>query len=1009
MKINSGPHGGGRKSFMSWVGTLVLGSLVTLGSAYAAPPEAGTEIGNQALARYIDSGGTQQESKSNNALTIVQQVGAFTLVDNNTKSASAGNTVYMPHTLTNTGNGSDKFKLSVAETLAGAPPFTKIAIYADANGTGLPSGTALCSTDMTPACTTGFEQTVAGNGGVFRFVVAYSVPPTATGTWTSKATVTAAAGTTSLYPSNNLTVTNLDTVNLTDGTAFSVTKSLSLPGVKAPGGVDWPKAITGGPPSAASCSTTWSAALSSAPGCTYAVYTISFTNTGAKDGAFSVRDTLPAGLTYVTGSGVWSGNGGVALSETATTGAVVYSVTGSTVRATVAKVAVGQQGTLSFVVLVNSTAKPDGSNTANVAYYGSGDCPTAGSAGDSCTTTPTNKVPFTPSVVYGVVAASTDASPVKDASTPPAISTAQNNLVTQPTVTPNGSVRFSNFIINTGNAVDSFNIKAVSDPAQSPYPTGTRFDLFKPDGLTPLLDTNNDGVPDTGPLDPGASYVVVVKAILPPEAIVGSGPFNVLITATSVAGGQSVLDSVWDQVGKVVLAAGVDLTNTAAGTGSGLVGNGDLGAGPSPNPTMTLGTTPGVPVGFPLFIKNTDSQNNTYQLNASSSASFPGSLPASWTVTYYAAGTSCVPTPPAATMPAQLTQPVAVAAGAQLQVMACVTPATTATTDVVQPIYFQAVSTTVASSGFIVSDVLQDAVDVKPAKFKKLLLTSSQTGQVATPGSVVYLHTLSNAGTQTCGTTGANAVINPGSYCVANANPKGCAITDPATVSASTLLSLSKALLSSGLVAGTPASYQLTITNQGSRSSATSLDVYDTLPVGLRYQSAAGAACTVLSDTAAGQTLKCTLSSANGIAAGSSAAFTVQATPQASLVGQFVSNRARIDSSGANAVQSPASCAGDGSPDLARRGAGRSCRPAGRPPCRWAARWRSWPRWAGRQSGARLADGGWLPGHPSWASSNPSAPGRRRPDAIDPRPPGRPPPRSPGRPPRSADCRPVPG
>lgn len=191
---------------MSWVGTLVLGSLVTLGSAYAAPPEAGTEIGNQALARYIDSGGTQQESKSNNALTIVQQVGAFTLVDNNTKSASAGNTVYMPHTLTNTGNGSDKFKLSVAETLAGAPPFTKIAIYADANGTGLPSGTALCSTDMAPACTTGFDQTVAGNGGVFRFVVAYSVPPTATGTWTSKATVTAAAGTTSLYPSNNLTV-----------------------------------------------------------------------------------------------------------------------------------------------------------------------------------------------------------------------------------------------------------------------------------------------------------------------------------------------------------------------------------------------------------------------------------------------------------------------------------------------------------------------------------------------------------------------------------------------------------------------------------------------------------------------------------------------------------------------------------------------------------------------------------------------------------------------------------
>lgn len=757
MKINSGPHGGGRKSFMTWVGTLVLGTLVTFGSAHAAPPAAGTEIGNQALARYIDSGGTQQESKSNNALTVVQQVGGFTLVDSNTKSAAAGNTVYMPHTLTNTGNGSDKFKLSVAETLAGVPPFTKIAIYADANGTGLPSGSALCASDGATACTAGFDQIVAGNGGVFRFVVAYSVPPDATGSWTSKATVTATAGTPALYPSNNLTATNLDTVNLTTGAAFSVTKSLSLPGVKAPGGADWPKAITGGAPSAATCSTTWSAGLGSAAGCTYAVYTISFSNTGAAAGAFSVRDTLPDGMTYVTGSAVWSGKGGVALAEPTTTGDVIYSVDGKTLRATVANVAVSQQGTLSFVVLVNSTAKPDGSNTANVAMYGTGSCP-AGPTVDTCTTTPTNKVPFTPSTVYGVVAASTAANPVKDASTPPAVSSDQNNLVIMPTVNPNGSVRFSNYIVNTGNGTDSFNIKTTNDTTNG-YPAGTRFDLFKSDGLTPLLDTNNDGVPDTGPLEPGANVVVVVKAILPATVSVGAGPFNVLVTASSIASANLTLDSVWDQVTKVVQAAGVDLTNSAAGTGSGLVGNGDLGQGPSPNPTLTLGTTPGVAVAFPLFIKNNDTQDNSFTLNASGTNAFPGSLPASWTVSYYAAGTSCVPTPPATAMPAPVTLPLAVAAGAQLQVVACVTPGANAVTNVIQPIYFQAISTSNGSTGFPVSDILQDAVDVKPATFKKLLLTSSQTGQVSTPGSVVYLHTLSNVGTQTCGTGGFNVTV----------------------------------------------------------------------------------------------------------------------------------------------------------------------------------------------------------------------------------------------------------
>ena len=47
--------------------------------------------------------------------------------------------------------------------------------------------------------------------------------------------------------------------------------------------------------------------------------------------------------------------------------------------------------------------------------------------------------------------------------------------------------------LHTGNAIDKFNISVV---AGNTFPAGTSFQLFKSDGATPLLDTNNDGYLD---------------------------------------------------------------------------------------------------------------------------------------------------------------------------------------------------------------------------------------------------------------------------------------------------------------------------------------------------------------------------------------------------------------------------------------------------------------------------------------------------------------------------------
>lgn len=724
---------------MSVTALSVAAALVT---SYAlAVPAANTRIGNQASASYLDPNGQSQIATSNLVETVVQQVGAFTLTSDNTKSAAAGNVVYMPHTLTNTGNGTDSFDISVSEPVDGIE-FSRIEVFADANGDGLPdSTTPLCSSAGAPLCSVGFTSSVAGNGGVFKFVVAYTVPGTATpAIWPSDvATVAAdvnpASPVFATYTSTN--IINNDTVNLTDQAAFSVTKSLQQPAVAAAGGGAWPVALTSGLASpAAGCSTAWASGLTA--GCTYTVYTLRYTNTGGAAGDVSISDALPTGFTYVDGSAVWSSAPGTALGDA--TGnvddpaGITYESVGGTIRGTVAGVGPNVSGTVSFVVLVNSTALVDDSNTRNVANYSPESC----SDPLTCATATTNPATFDVLATYGVIAAdSTGITTPDDVEDNP--TQASPNLVIQPTVVAGGSVSFPTYVTNAGNATDSFNITLGS----SNFPAGTTFSLFKADGVTPLLDTNGDGTPDTGPVVAGAETIVVVRATVPASTPIGSGPYSALMSADSVGDTTTAAtgdDAVWVQVSQVVGSL-VDLTNTAAGTGSGVVGNGDLGPGPSPLATSTNITPAGTGTTFPLFVRNNDTVANTYALDASQSPTFPGTLPSGWTVTFHAAGGVCGdPT---------ITN-IAVAAGAQGQVVACVTPPATAAI-ATQNIYFQVKAQSAASNGGFPVDAKLDAVTVSVPSLLAWSLVPDNTGQVAPGGSIVYAHTLSNTGNQVCG------------------------------------------------------------------------------------------------------------------------------------------------------------------------------------------------------------------------------------------------------------------
>jgi uncharacterized repeat protein (TIGR01451 family) len=733
---------------------LTLTFLFGSSGALAAAPPANTVIGNQASATYLDPNGASQLATSNLVQTTVLQVGSFNLDTKttvttdvvNTKTGAAGATVYAPHVLTNTGNGPDTFTFTVT---APASPngFSKVEVFSDANSDGLPDSTAALCTVVPGAVCNVSAQTVAGNNGTFPFVVAYSIPNTATAaTFTSpvSATVKATAGTPALYAAGNLTAADVDNVNLTNLAAFNATKSLSVPAVAWSGNSGtWPAASVSGPRSASSCVATVGGASAPAAGCHYTTYTLRFNNTGGAAGRFVMTDTLPSGFTYVPGSAVWSSAPGTALADGAAGDPVGidFGASGNVLTFVVDSLPVNASQTLSFVVMVDSDAVVGTSTTTNTAKYNplaapSGTTSTApGTTGSS-----TNPASYTVVGTFGIVLGSADASASPTASLDASAGVPNANAADNTTVASAGAgttVKFPQTVFNIGNATDTVNLAATLGS----FPAGTTFKFFAADGLTPLIDNNSDGIPDTGPVAANGSVKFVLAATLPSPTTVPTGPFSAIVTGTST-GDSSKTETTRDTLEKMVGVLG-DLTNTGAGSSDPL--KGDLGTGPSAQPT-TVNTTPaGTGTIFTLFVKNNDGVANTYSLAASQSNSFPGNLPAGWTVKFVAAGATCS---------GSAITTISVPTGALLptQVDACVTPPASQAPVTGQPVYFQVRSTIGTSTGVVAIDTKLDAVNVITPNTFGATLTPNNHGQVAPGGSVVYAHTVTITGAQSCGT-----------------------------------------------------------------------------------------------------------------------------------------------------------------------------------------------------------------------------------------------------------------
>ncbi|PWQ98798.1 hypothetical protein [Leucothrix arctica] len=676
------------KQSRNLINYLMVFFLLISGPVLAAAPAAGTVIKNQATATYKDSSGIEQTTTSNLVETLIQQVGAFALEQSQSRYGIADQVTSFPHILTNTGNGDDSFTLGASDNTGDTFDFDSINIYPDANQDGV-------ADSNTPITTTG----VLAAGESFYFVVSAKVPLTALDGNTGEFDVT---GTSEFDPTLQ-TIINTDEVIVSDKAVITVTKSISANSGEAGTG---PYTVT-----------------------------LTYGNQSTSDATdVTLIDELPVGMTYVDGSAEWSLTGSAVVLTDANPGdaqgvgtdTVVYCAYDTSctniedqVTAVIAQVISGDSGTISFQVELDSDIDAQTLLNTGEFSYNNGSVVIADQE--------TNTVPLEVISTPGVVANGSDTINTEGAEEP----------VNQATGTLGSTVAFDNIIWNRGNSTDTFDISV--DEVASTFPAGTTFTLYQSDGFTPLLDTDNSSVADTGPLGAGEFYNVVLKAKLPMTgSSVGDNSglgFDVTKTATSTTD-PSITSSVTDHLVEIT-GSGVDITNVAAIGGAGVKGE---GIGPETTAQTQLVFAPGESGVFQLYINNISDVADSFDLSYSKDDPFAkGSLPAGWGVSFHvdAGATDCSVLGPVVSNTSIIAPNTSKLICAQVSVAAG-----TAFDGNAVSIYFKAESPLTG-----VSDIKHDAVYLTADH--RLILEPDHHAQVEPGGTQTYVHNLHNPGNTT--------------------------------------------------------------------------------------------------------------------------------------------------------------------------------------------------------------------------------------------------------------------
>jgi hypothetical protein len=648
----------------------------------ASLPLAGSVISNMALGEYVEEGSTVRlTSRSNVVETTILPVQAFRLDADRSVQAVVGQQVLFSHELRNTGNIADSYQLTLTDP-AGGITYTDAAVYYDRNRDGQPDGAAL-TTGQLAALPLDAGETIG-------LLVGATIPAGTSAASYSNSLVLSAksSGNASLS-----TLSNNDSVVVSGNAVVLVRKSFSV--TEAPTG-------------------------------TVVTVRLDYQNTSSTaSGVVTLTDDLSANkLLYQTGTALWSG--GTVTDAAAGDASGInyqYDSVGRLVTAAISSVPANSSGYITFQVAVSSNTALDIPNTVGVVYDPDNNTGTANNI-----STTSNKAVIRVPASYGVVINAISGS---------ASQLAADNIASIPQVVQGGVATYNNYVWNTGNTTDTFNLT----PTGSNLPAGSVVEFFRDDGATPILDSNGDGIPDTGPLAAGASFAIVVKVRFPTtQTDQPAQNYSVFPQAQSIAS-TSAVDTVEDRTNSITSPL-VDLANTSPNSG---VGNGNTDNGGAALKTLTVAA--GGTVAYPISVTHTGTPTQ-YMLTADADGNFNTlALPAGVSVSFAETnvGGNCSP------VGNTISQTRALNDGETQNLCAVVTVASGTTAVASTPLYFRAYSPTYVSNGIGTptnngADIIKDALTITNASPAQLLFTPDLRGQIDPNGTIVYSHTLVNQG-----------------------------------------------------------------------------------------------------------------------------------------------------------------------------------------------------------------------------------------------------------------------
>ncbi|MEG2268974.1 MAG: hypothetical protein RSC68_32150, partial [Acinetobacter sp.] len=245
-------------------------------------------------------------------------------------------------------------------------------------------------------------------------------------------------------------------------------------------------------------------------------------------GSVTLIDTLDSSLIYQPSTGEnWNGTAVDPNTENNDPAGINYSVTSNVVSAVLSSVAANSIGYIEFKVKINQVAAGPINNTVGFQYDHDND--------NSVSTLPISDLSNTAVVNIAPIYAVKINGSISDAN--------DSTAITVASVMQGGELVFNNYVWNTGNSVDRFNVTFTANT----FPVGSQIEFYRADGVTPLLDSNGDGIADTGLLSSSANFPIIVKVRLPSSyAVTSNTPFEVSLQAQSIAD-SSKISTIKDQ------------------------------------------------------------------------------------------------------------------------------------------------------------------------------------------------------------------------------------------------------------------------------------------------------------------------------------------------------------------------------------------------------------------------------------------------------------------------------